>query len=330
MLNLPRLQRIRLSARPRGQRLIAHAILRPNFFLGGVKLELEHAERLPRHPVIYAMNHTDRFSYWPFQYMLYRRHHRFTATWVKGKNYEKESIARFMEMTNNIPVVSRGYLITRDFMTLLDRRPTEDEYAYLRSTVQSATNDGAVDVPRGFPGEVLEQPRDMFGRAFDPRSESYGVAMDAVFRAAMRRFVELNREAIDKGLDILVFPQGTRSTRLSKGHVGLSQIALRFRCTVVPVGANGTDALYPGWSPLAKRGRAIYRIGSPIPYDSLGDLRIDEPYEPFSAEADARYGARFEAHTRIVMDGINEVLDPQYQYGEEGVSDGVKGSHRFV
>ena len=42
---------------------------------------------MPDEPVIFAMNHTDRYNYVPFQYGLWQEKDRFTATWVKGKYY---------------------------------------------------------------------------------------------------------------------------------------------------------------------------------------------------------------------------------------------------
>src|SRR5262245_38265208 len=114
MLNLSRLDRIRLSPTPRFQRAVAWLFLAPNYELWpGVTIDFENIERVPDEPVVFAMNHTDRFNYWPFQYAWWRRRGRYTATWVKGKYYETALVGAFMEMTNNIPTVSRGYLITK-------------------------------------------------------------------------------------------------------------------------------------------------------------------------------------------------------------------------
>src|SRR5690606_29201 len=85
MLDLARLERIRLTPSPRFQRVVAYALLRPNYELPPrVDIVFEGQEKVPNEPVIFAMNHTDRYNYWPFQYSLWRRTGRFTATWVKG------------------------------------------------------------------------------------------------------------------------------------------------------------------------------------------------------------------------------------------------------
>lgn len=324
MLDLALFDRIRLSARPPVQRFIADAFLR--FDYRNVDIALEHLERLPAHPVIFAMNHTDNFNYWPLQYGLHRRFERYTATWVKGKNFEHPAVAAFMRSTNNIPIASRGYLITRDFVATMGRRPEEGEYRALRDAVNHGVpvDDGAV------PREVLERPRDMLGRRFDPSRERYHDAVDALFSEMMRQFMRLNRHALDIGLDILVFPQGTRSIRLSRGHVGLIQAALALNATVVPVGCNGSDRVYPGRSLVSKPGRVVYRFGAPLTPEDFADLAPKERFEPYSRAAEATHRGAFQALTDRIMERIDGLLDPEYRFAEDRTSDGTRGTDRFL
>ena len=329
-LDLDRLARIRLSATPRFQRFVAHVLLRPNYELPPrVKIDLEGLENLPREPVIFAMNHTDRYNYWPFQYALWRRRGRFTATWVKGKYYESRAVGRFMEMTNNIPTVSRGYLITKDVLATLGRRPSDAEYAALRAIVDAAAR-GETSEPDGVvPRALLEQPRDILGYRFEPRREPYAQAIDGLFRAMMARFVELNREAAALGLDLLIFPQGTRSIRLSRGHIGLAQIAMHLGRSVVPVGCIGSDRCYPSSSPIAKRGHIVYRIGEPIA-PGEGPGWVEAPFEPFTPEAERAHREDFQRFVDAIMERIDGLLDPPYRFGQGDSSGGVDGSDRFV
>ena len=332
MLDLGRLQRIKLTAAPRGQKFVAWVLLAPNFHLPPrVRVEVEGYERLPAEPVLFAMNHTDRYNYWPFQYHLYRNRGRFTATWVKGKYYESEALGWFMERTCNIPTVSRGYVITRDFLGTLGRRPQDEEYRLLRERVDAVAHGGdpgpapeAADL-----ATILTRPRSILGQAFDPGRESWAQCVDGLFRRMMARFVELNEEALDVGLDLLVFPEGTRSRRLSRGHIGLAQIALKYRKTIVPVGCNGSDRCYPGSSPWAKGGRIVYRIGEPIPYEELAPFHIDEDYQPFTPEAETRHRGRFQGAVDVVMKRIEGLLDERHHPAADEVC-GVRGSHRFV
>ncbi|MCA9601575.1 MAG: 1-acyl-sn-glycerol-3-phosphate acyltransferase [Myxococcales bacterium] len=310
----------------------------PNFaFLPGVDIRFEGLENLPDEPVVFAMNHTDRYNYWPFQYTLWRKTGRFTATWVKGKYFEGKVTSAFLEMTNNIPAASRGYLITRDFVATMKRPPSDEEYKTLRHWVDAVSksrlpgataNDIRPDGP--LPEALLATPRDMMGRPFDPTREDYAHAIDELFREMTRLFIDANRRALETGLDVLIFPQGTRSIRLSRGHIGMAQVALRFKATIVPVGCNGSDHVYPGASPWGKKGHIVYRFGKPIPYEELAPYHIPEAFEPFTPEAEAKHRERFQALTDHVMDRINELLDPPYQYSTDLESDGVRGSNRFV
>lgn len=331
MLDLARLDRIRLSATPLFQRIVGWTLLAPNYDLPPrVRIDLEGTDRVPDEPVIFAMNHTDRYNYWPFQYAWWRRHGRFTATWVKGKYYEHPAVAKFMELTNNIPTVSRGYLITRDFISTMERRPTDAEYEALRVLVDAAAQGRAREPDGAVPRPILERPRDMLGRRFDPSSEPYAFAVDALFRRMMRRFVELNDEAASLGLDLLIFPQGTRSKRLSRGHVGLAQMAMHLERPVVPVGCSGSDRVYPGGSPLARPGRVVYRFGDPI-YRKDAAAWVDKrEFEPFTPEAEAAHHASFQRYVDDVMQRIDGLVDPEYRFSGDGTSEGVSGSNRFV
>src|SRR5699024_10078064 len=112
----------------------------------------------------------------------------------------------------------------------------------------------ADDEPSGIPQAILRKKRVILGRPFDPSAESYAFAVRALIDEMMDRFIELNVRAFETGLDLLVFPQGGRSIRLSKGRIGLAQIALHTRKTIVPISANNVDRIYPGGSIMAKGG----------------------------------------------------------------------------
>ncbi|MEM1415518.1 MAG: 1-acyl-sn-glycerol-3-phosphate acyltransferase, partial [Myxococcota bacterium] len=296
---------------------------------------VEGIENLPEEPVIFAMNHTDRFNYFPFQLVLFRRHDRFTATWVKGKYFEGRAVGLFMEKTNNLPAVSRGYIITRDLVGVLGRRPEDAEYAALRravDTVAAGRADAkAVDAElRGtVAASLLTVPRRILGRPFDPLHETYAEAVNGTFSRMMRRFVELHEEAFRLGLDVIIFPEGTRSRRLSRGRIGISQVALRYHKTVVPVGGNGSDRLYPGSNPFAKGGRVVYRIGEPLRYEDASAFHVPEPFVPFDARDEAKHRERFQGYVDELMHRIDGLLDPEYRF-QDGESGGVRGSHRFV
>ena len=333
MLDIQRLQRIRLNRTPLMQRVVGQ-ILRLNYgLLPGVRIELEDAHRMPPEPVIFAMNHTDRYNYFPFQVFMWRHYNRFTTTWVKGKYYENALLGGFMEKTNQLPTVSRGYLISKDFTSAMGRRPTNEEYAALSRWVSLAA-DGASEAHQppldAVPGQLLNESRDVLGYAFDSAKQDYASYINAIFRSMMRRFVELNDEAARAKLDILIFPQGTRSVRLLPGRIGIAQIALHTRLPIVPVGCNGSDRVYPGASPFAKRGRIVYRIGEAIEYADIPQFHPAAEFEPFSAEAESQHQACFEGLAELITRRIDPLLDPRHQLASEAGDDETKGSDRFI
>jgi 1-acyl-sn-glycerol-3-phosphate acyltransferase len=334
MLDLPRLNRIRLYRRPLTQRIVARVMLGPNYTaLPGVRIEFENFDRVPPGPVIFAMNHTDRYNYFPFMYKVWRLQDRFMTVWVKGKYYEQPAVGMFMELTNNLPTVSRGYIITKDFALTMGRRPNDQEYAALRALVDAEAEPGgsgsSVDVSV-VPRAIFDTPRNMLGIDFDPAARPYAASVNEVFAAMMKRFVKLNEHSFELGLDLLIFPQGTRSIRLPRGHIGLAEIALRYGKTIVPVGCNGSDRVYPGSLPLGKKGRIVYRFGQPIPYEELAPFHIGEDFQPFSAEAEHAHRDKFQGAVDLVMDRINELLDPEYRYSDDLGSEGVQGTSRFM
>jgi len=323
MLDLALYDRIRLRLRPPLQRAIAEGFLRWDY--RKVDLRIEGLERIPSSPVIFAMNHTDNFNYWPFQYLLHRDLGRYTATWVKGKNYEGTVSGAFMRWTNNIPLASRGYVITRDFVNTTGRRPTDDEYRTLRGAVDALE---PVD-PEAVPSGVLERPRDMLGRPFDPTRESYTEAVDDLMSRLMDRFVAMNRDALDLGLHVLVFPQGTRSRRLSKGHIGLAQVAAHLNATIVPVGCSGSDEVYTSRSFIAQPGAITYRVGEPMPPSDWRSPELEGAI-PFDREDEATHRGAYQASVDKVMKAIDGLVDEPYRFSSDRQSDGSAGADRFV
>ncbi len=312
MLDLARLKRVRLSRTPYGQLVVAHGLLRWNYRIPRTEVVLEGLENLPSGPCMLAMNHTDMFNYFPLQYHFYRRGLPFTATWVKGKYYHNPFVAFFLMSTNNIPLPSRGYLISNDLKRALRRRPNHEEYRSTRDAVNEAN-------PR-----LLEVPE---------LGPDYLVRFEARWDAMVSEVQRLNRQALfELHNNVLVFPEGTRSVRLSEGHTGLVEMAMHLKVPMVPVGCSGSDKVYPSTIPIARGGRIVYRLGVPLQPDGpeIAPYRITEPYLPLSRQAGLRFGERFRAVTGLVMDRINELVDEPYRYAHDRQSTGVQGLDRFL
>jgi 1-acyl-sn-glycerol-3-phosphate acyltransferase len=336
-LDLPRLKRIRIPPNPIIQRIIAWCFLWPNYtFLPGVEIVYENVPDDIDEPFLMAMNHTDRYNYFPFLVKWYMDTGRYPAAWAKGKYYENPIMGAMLERMGTLPVVSRGYLIVRDFLDVTGRQPDEEEYRLLRHWVEKGGGLAREqsDTFRPDPGRVdervLTKPRNILGRDFDPTRQSWCEAINALFADMMTRFMELHEETFDRGRDLLIFPEGTRSIRIAAARPGIGQLALYTRRPILPVGCSGSDKLHPGYNPFAKKGRVVYRFAAPIPYEELAPFHIDEPFIPFTVDAERRYGDKFQAVADLVMDRINECVEPAYQRLEEVDTVIEKGARRFI
>ncbi|TLM99813.1 hypothetical protein FDZ71_15260, partial [bacterium] len=126
-------------------------------------------------------------------------------------------------------------------------------------------------------------------------------------------FIKVHERTFQKGLDLLVYPEGTRSKTLLRGRPGIGQLALYFRkYPIIPVGCNGSDKLYPGASLWAKKERVVYRFGTPITWEELKPFWIEEDFAPFTPEAEMKYMERFQGVADLVMARIAQLLDPEY------------------
>ena len=335
MIDQARLDSISLHAVPLGQIVFGALVLTPNYLLPPhrTRIVLEGTEHLAAvrddggRGAILVMNHTDRFNYWPFQYALWRRKLGFTATWVKGKYYENPLVGAFLDAANNIPVPSRGYLITKDFQRATRRVPDAQEYRTLRRLADGQIDEAAARAEGGPAiGEFLLWP---FPERDGAAGGTWADSVEVRFERMMRRVMDINRDALAKGLHVLIFPQGTRSKRLTRGHVGAAEVILDTGAPVVPIGCSGSDKLYPGNSPWSRGGTVTYRIGSPLTVaGELARFGIGEAFTPFTRSAD-KHHATFQALTDVLTDRINDLVDHEYRYGG-GDSAAEGGAQRFV
>ena len=305
MVDLEYMKRIRLVTKPLGQQFVAACILHTNYrIFADVDIRIENVERIPRDEnVIFAMNHTDRFNYWPFQYkMWHMKCFPYTTVWVKGKYYGNALLAKGLDLCNLIPVPSMGYLIEEFYKKKFKRRLDRDVYRDVRDVV-----DGVYDGNEAWPKAAADALHEMGENFVDFVRDYYDMVMEQV--------AELSRIALyEKDLNLIIFPEGTRGTKLGEGRTGLAQLALHTGKKIVPVGCNNSDAVYTGSLPFAKSGWITYRVGEPLSLDNqMKEFKIEEPFTLFSKESQQKYKKQFEEVTRVVMEHINELLDEKYR-----------------
>lgn len=79
--------------------------------------------------------------------------------------------------------------------------------------------------------------------------------------------LDLQRQLLDEGLAVALYPEGTRSTdgRLYKGRTGVAFLALQTGAPVVPVGLIGTDKVMPVGAKIPTTSERItVRFGEPL------------------------------------------------------------------
>lgn len=110
---------------------------------------------------------------------------------------------------------------------------------------------------------------------------------------------------LEAGWVLLVFPEGTRSPTgtLQEAKDGVATLAMRTGATVVPIGINGTDAVWP-------KGRTL---PSPFPRRTA-TVRVGEPFRVADlVPADADRRAAKTLATTAIMGRIAELLEPRHR-----------------
>jgi 1-acyl-sn-glycerol-3-phosphate acyltransferase len=307
MIDIEYLKKIKLDTSPIGQKIVAHLLLHPNYrIFQKVDIRIENIERIPRgENVIFAMNHTDRFNYWPFQYKLFMaRVFPFTTVWVKAKYYKNAFLARGLDFCNLIPVPSMGYLIEEYYRKTFNRKMDKGLYRAVK------------DVIDGRLAEAGPQERAAI-ETLQAMGEHFVDFIRTQYEGVMEKVAEVSRAALcEQNLNVIIFPEGTRSVKLAEGRTGLTQLALHTEKRIVPVACNNSEEVYRGSFPIARSGRITYRIGEPLSVqDQLRAFRISEPFRLLSRESQKRYKEQFDGATQVVMESIEAMLDEKYRRG---------------
>lgn len=310
------LRSIRLKQRPIGQRILKDIAVRPSWWLNGVRIEAEGLERIAdAGPALIAMNHTDRYNYWGLQVALAMQHDLYTSCWVKGKYYEHWFSGMFMHSMSNIPVASRGYLIAASFQARTGRPPNGTEYRQLRNLVDAPHN---TPIDPGLQSLLGQAPTEWVSD------------IESLFAQHSREVVRLTGEALSVGLQVLIFPEGTRSVRLTRGRIGIAEMACHFRVPIVPVGCSGSHHVYPGNTPWPKRGTVHYRVGEPIHPDDpqYADLAVSPGFEPFAHQTRIDHGAKLQGLVDTVVDRIALLVDDAHK--PDGSASNTPDVGRFI
>jgi len=286
-----------------------------------VQVVLENPPPLTE-PVLFAMNHSHYFDFMPSRRALWAQRQIQTVGFVKARAYQNRLEAPFIKTIGNVPLVSRGYLISADFAALHGRKPTDDEYRSLREHVDHGAPLPDASVYRALEG----QPRDMLDLTYDPKIACYRDAIQQRYASGMAASVAQARAVLDAGVSLHIYPQGLYSTRLSRGRIGTVEFALALDVPIVPVGFSGMNECFRKHEMVPHRaGVLTMRFGRPrrVTRPELVDFR------PFVPADEQRLRDVLEHETRTLMDEINALLDPAYRWGDDLDGDGLEGVARF-
>jgi 1-acyl-sn-glycerol-3-phosphate acyltransferase len=90
-------------------------------------------------------------------------------------------------------------------------------------------------------------------------------------RTALKSMAEAARVIRERGVSVLIFPEGGRSpAELREFKEGAAYIAIKAGVPAVPIGLSGTRQVLPMGSLLVRPGQVTLRIGQPIPTTGLG------------------------------------------------------------
>lgn len=321
MLDLKRIQRHKaIASRP------TMAIVRRAtslwFRLSGTRIVLSGLEHLPKAPALIVTNASHKYDFWPLRWSLDQQGIEL-VTISKGKNFRHPVTTTLMGLLGTVPIASRGYIITVDFMKVHGRRPEEEEYRALRQHV-----DAQVPLPDAAAYPMIERrPREMLGYRFDPQRERYGDVVRQVYYAMMCETLRLAEQVVKAGYHLHIYPEGTVSSRLATGRIGAVQLALALQIPIVPVGVNGCKKVFrPGR--LSPHG-GVVRIRIGVPFQVAPDT-VPKGFRFFHPEDEASVRLHLQAATEVMMGKINDLLDPPYRWANDHRKDGVQGTHRFV
>lgn len=268
-------------------------------------------------PFLVAMNHTDRYNYAPFMQHLDKVGLPPLAPWVKGKYYQKPWLAKLLTWSACMPIPSRGFLLTMDWLSRMERLPELEEYRELRLLGDGEWGDSQ---PSPAVAEYLKVAPGGCPEDFFPCFQRH-------FETLTAQIVRINVEALEKGYRPLIFPQGTRSRRLTPGFSGIIQMALHLGVPILPVAVSGADDIYPGNSIFSKGGKVHYSVGEL--FDPALEPDAPQDFIPLTIAASRQHGDQFQILTSKLMNQLNDLLPEEYKY-DPNDSGGKQGSKRFV
>ncbi len=135
----------------------------------------------------------------------------------------------------------------------------------------------------------------------------------------------LTHQALERGLSVIIFPDGTRTPTVGKGLEGTVHAAYHTGAEVIPIGCTGAERIYPegahpSWwarktEAYIQEGPPVYRIGKAVNLDEerarFRELEEREgPSLLLSRISKERHRDISQSGTHKLMRAINVLVDP--------------------
>jgi 1-acyl-sn-glycerol-3-phosphate acyltransferase len=283
-----------------------------------VGFEVRVDGEFPTTPSLLCTNSTQRHDFFALMKALDERGQR-VVTFSKAKNFHSGIQAFLMKRCGVLPLASRGYVLAADFVSLMHRKPTEDEYRALRNHL-----DRNLDLPDAL--RTLQRvKRDVLGIEFDPSSTTYRDHIHHVYAESLAHSVRLAKQCIHAGFHVQIYPEGTVSRQLGVGRIGAVQFARALGLQAVPVGMSGCPEAFFGQSPIPAPGVVTIRVDKPLDLAAM----LPDTHRPFHPIHEAQNRGTLLNATRILMDRIEDLVDASYKR-PLGVALQAKGVKAFL
>lgn len=285
------------------------AVFTANAGLARTRFRVEGLDRLPRGPVLFATNSTQKNDFMAFRWVMMKAKQP-CVTVTKAKNYHDPVMSFLLRRLGVVPLASKGYFLLLDFTRTLGRRPEDAEYRALRDHL-----DQGAPLPAGEPYATLRsRPRTLLDHDFAPAGEDYRAFVQRVYARSLAETLRLTGVAVSAGHHVQMYPEGTVTPRLGRGRPGAVQLAWALRLPIVPVGMSGCPEAFAGDSPLLRlRGGDItVRFGAPL--DLPADF-LPADFRPFAPAHEAAHRGALTGYTEhTLMPALDALLDPAYRH----------------
>jgi len=287
-----------------------------------LKLRLEGIDLVPDSPCIIATNHTHNYDFLPLRYLFYHHRRLLMSTWIKARAWQHPAMMHYLSNTGNVPLASRGYIISADFKSLIGRKPSDQEYRALRDHLDQGAALPDEEVFQRLAGEK----RAVLGMDFNPSVRLYSDMMELCFDEFMEATLTVAERAVQFGHYQHLNPQGTRSSRLTQGKPGTIHIAARLGLPILPVAVLGMREAMPNQGLRSAGGEVVVRCGEAY---TPNLAQLSSSYRPFFVEQ-ASDQEVIDRELSALMQKINALCDERYCMRQDYVTDGKVGVDRFL